>query len=112
MNAKDNLRAARLRVGKTVRQLRKQRGWTQEQLAERVGNNPRHVGQIERGEVNVGIDKLTRIASSLSVDLADLFPPNSPDHAVTLDRRDFNQLHEQLHEAFLLLERLKRGERG
>jgi transcriptional regulator with XRE-family HTH domain len=112
MNAKDNLRAARLRVGKTVRQLRKQRGWTQEQLAERVGNNPRHVGQIERGEVNVGIDKLTRIASSLSVDLADLFPPNSPDHSVTLNRRDLNQLHHQLREAFLVIERLKRGERG
>src|SRR4030095_16502571 len=112
MNAKDNLRAARLRVGKTVRQLRKQRGWTQEQLAERVGNNPRHVGQIERGEVNVGLDKLTRIASSLSVDLAYLFPPNSPDHSVTLNRRDLNQLHNQLHEAFLVIERLKRAERG
>jgi len=108
MNAKDNVRAARLRVGTTVRQLRKQRAWTQEQLAERVGSNPRHVGQIERGEVNVGIDKLTRIALALSVDLADLFPPASSDHAVTLNRRDFNQLHE----AFLLFERLKRAERG
>jgi transcriptional regulator with XRE-family HTH domain len=108
MSAKDKLRAARVRVGKTIRQLRKQRGWSQEQLAERAGNNTKHVGQIERGEVNVGIDKLTAIAASLSVDLGDLVPPNSPDHAVTLTRRDFNQLLDTL----AMLERVKRAERG
>lgn len=46
---------------------------SQEQLAEVVGNTGKHVGQIERGEVNVGLDVLSRIAAALSVDVADLF---------------------------------------
>ena len=67
------LEAVRLRVGVNVRKLRKLKGWSQEQLAARVGNTQRHIGQVERGEVNVTIDYLTVIAANLSVDPMDLF---------------------------------------
>lgn len=71
------LRAVRLRVGSNVQRLRRSHGLSQEQLAEVVGNTGKHVGQIERGEVNVGLDVLGGIAAALSVDVADLFwlPP-------------------------------------
>ena len=73
----DQLRAVRLRVGRNVQRLRRARGLSQERFAELVGNTGKHMGQVERGEVNVGIDILSRIAAALSVDVADLFavPP-------------------------------------
>jgi transcriptional regulator with XRE-family HTH domain len=66
-------RAVRTRVGRVVRRLRLLRGWSQEQLAERASRSWKHVGQIERGQVNVGLNGLSRIADALSVDIADLF---------------------------------------
>ena len=74
---RDNVRANRRRVGGNVRRLRLLRGFTQARLAELAGNSDKHVGQVERGEVNVGLDVLTRLASALAVDLADLLgqPP-------------------------------------
>jgi transcriptional regulator with XRE-family HTH domain len=71
---RDDGRAIRRRVGSTIRRLRMERALTQEGLAERVGNSWKHVGQIERGEVNVGLDVLARIAGALSVNIAELFP--------------------------------------
>lgn len=71
----EDVRAVRLRVGKQVQRLRTSRGFSQERLAELVGNTGKHIGQVERGEVNVGIDILTRIARALSVDPGDLFVP-------------------------------------
>lgn len=69
----DHLRATRIRVGSNVHRLRRARGLSQERLAELVGNSGKHVGQIERGEVNVGLDVLSRMAGALSVDVGDLF---------------------------------------
>jgi transcriptional regulator with XRE-family HTH domain len=68
-----DLRAVRLRVGRNVQRLRRSRGLSQERFAEQVGNTGKHIGQVERGEVNVGLDILARIAGALSVDVADLF---------------------------------------
>jgi transcriptional regulator with XRE-family HTH domain len=69
----EQLRAVRRRVGANIERLRRSRRLSQEQLAELAGNTSKHVGQIERGEVNVGINYLTRIARALSVDVAALF---------------------------------------
>ena len=66
-------RAVRLRVARNVQRLRGSRAISQERLAELVGNTGKHIGQIERAEVNVGLDILARIAAALSVDIADLF---------------------------------------
>jgi transcriptional regulator with XRE-family HTH domain len=102
----DNARAVRLRVGRKVRQLRRTRGFSQEQLAERAGNTHRHIGQIERGQVNVTIDILTAVAAGLSVDIVELFgsPDASGQRTYTLVQRDFEQLEQGLR----ILDRLKR----
>jgi transcriptional regulator with XRE-family HTH domain len=98
--------AVRLRVGANVRKLRKLKGWSQEQLAERVGNTHRHIGQVERGEVNVTINYLTVIATSLSVDPIDLFRVSAGDdggvYMLTQEAVD------QLEQALRVVERLKR----
>lgn len=70
---RDQQRVVRLRVGRNIRRLRQLRGLSQEGLAELAGNSWKNMGRIERGQSNVGIDVLSRVAAALSVDIADLF---------------------------------------
>lgn len=50
-----------------VRALRLARGWTQEQLAERAGVHEKFLGAVERGERNVTLRNIARIARGLGV---------------------------------------------
>jgi transcriptional regulator with XRE-family HTH domain len=59
-------------VGKRIRELRKARGLTQEGVAESAGINPKYFGSIERGEVNLSLSTLDRIAKALHVQPAAL----------------------------------------
>ena len=98
---RENLRAIRLRVGRNVQRVRKLRGLTQEALAEAVGNTSKHIGQVERGEVNVGLDILSRIAAALSIEIDDLFMQTPPrDRAGgaihLISDRDVNQMEQML----------------
>jgi transcriptional regulator with XRE-family HTH domain len=105
---RDKVREAasvRHRVGVNVRKLRKLKGWSQGQLAARVGNTQRHIGQIERGDVNVTIDYLTLIAANLSVDPADLFrasPSSGRVHMIT------DEVVDQAVQVLRVFERVKR----
>jgi transcriptional regulator with XRE-family HTH domain len=72
---RESPRAVRRRVGLQVRRLRQMRELSQEQLAEKAGSSPEHIGQVEFGKVDVHIDSLTKIANGLSVDVVDLFEP-------------------------------------
>ena len=105
----ENLRDVRLRIGRKVRQLRRSYGLTQEQLARLVGNQQKHIGQVERGQVNVSIDVLARIAERLSVDVSELVRPATSDE---IDADSYvipRQLLNQIEEALKALERVKRA---
>jgi transcriptional regulator with XRE-family HTH domain len=60
--------------GHRVRELRKQMGFSQERLASLAGVDRSYLGQLERGEKNVSLQNMAKIASALGVHLADLFP--------------------------------------
>lgn len=60
--------------GKRVRQLREERGWTQEQLAEEAGMNWLQVGHIERGASDPKLSTIIRLAKALKVAPGDLIP--------------------------------------
>ncbi|QQZ64487.1 helix-turn-helix transcriptional regulator (plasmid) [Paenibacillus sonchi] len=68
---------AKKRVGELIRLHRKMAGWTQEQLAERVGTSFSYIGALERGERNMTVDTLESIASALQIDFFDLLQPAS-----------------------------------
>jgi len=70
---RDPGRAIRTRVGRAIRRLRLLRGLSQERLAEIAGSSGKHLGAIERGDANVTLDILGRIAAALTVDPGDLF---------------------------------------
>jgi transcriptional regulator with XRE-family HTH domain len=66
------LRARRL-FGKNVRGLRERRGWSQERLAEIANLHRNYIGNVERGEQNISIDNIERIAHALGVRPEKLF---------------------------------------
>ena len=64
-------------LGNRIRQLRKERDLTQEELAELADLHPTYIGGIERGERNPSISCLLRISDGLGLELKDLLAPLS-----------------------------------
>lgn len=60
-------------LGRRIRELRKARGLTQEQLGERTGINYKYLGAVERGQENPTVKVLEKIAKVLRVELRELF---------------------------------------
>ena len=60
-------------LGVRIRDLRKSGGLTQEDLGEKAGLSCKFIGELERGEVNVSLDSLEKIAEALGVKIGDLF---------------------------------------
>jgi len=54
-------------VGKKVRELRLEAGLSQENLADKAGIHRSHMGEIERGEVDMPLSTLVRIAQTLEI---------------------------------------------
>ena len=52
-------------VATNVRRLRLARGWSQETLAEQCGLHRTYIGAIERGEGNITLHTLARLAQAL-----------------------------------------------
>lgn len=65
--------AQRAAFGRRVRELRLQQGLSQEELAHLSELDRSYVGGIERGERNVGLDNIHRVAGALSVNPTELF---------------------------------------
>jgi XRE family transcriptional regulator, regulator of sulfur utilization len=61
------------KLGIRIRTLRLARGLTQESLAERAGIHEKFVGAVERGERNITLRNVVRIARGLDVPISALF---------------------------------------
>jgi transcriptional regulator with XRE-family HTH domain len=60
------------KFGDRVRMLRKSQNLSQEQLAERSGLHRNYIGGIERGERNVALLNILRLAKALGVTPSEL----------------------------------------
>ncbi|MDQ0162718.1 helix-turn-helix domain-containing protein [Aeribacillus alveayuensis] len=65
-------------IGERIRNFRKQKGWSQEELADKASLHSTYIGQIERGEKNATIESIEKIANALEVSLEDLFKSIQP----------------------------------
>lgn len=62
----------RERVGRNLRRLRLQKGWSQEEFADRAGLHRTYVSGIERGVRNPTVTILDQLAATLKVSVAEL----------------------------------------
>ena len=60
------------KVGLNIRKYREKKDWTQEQLAFEANLHRAYIGHIERGEKNIGIKNLEKIAKALGTTCAKL----------------------------------------
>ena len=60
-------------LGRRIRALRGRRGWSQEELASVCGLHRTYMGHVERGEKNVSLSTILRVARGLGVRLPELF---------------------------------------
>jgi transcriptional regulator with XRE-family HTH domain len=60
------------KVGRVVRRLRKKLGYSQEAFAALVGVHRTYMGVVERGEANLTLESLERIAKKLDMTVAEL----------------------------------------
>jgi len=58
--------------GDAIRQRRTELGLSQEGLAEGVGCHRNYMGRIERGEQNITLDMMVRVAEALGCSIAEL----------------------------------------
>jgi transcriptional regulator with XRE-family HTH domain len=65
---------ALVKIGKKIRELRKLKGFSQENFAYEVGLDRTYMGSVERGERNIAAINLIRIAKTLKIEVGDLFP--------------------------------------
>lgn len=61
-------------IGNKIRETRKSKSISQEQLALRTAIDRSYLGRIERGEVNITVEKLYQISQTLEVDPKNLLP--------------------------------------
>jgi transcriptional regulator with XRE-family HTH domain len=66
---------ARITFATNVRRARMQLGISQEKLAELSGLHRTFVSSVERGERNISVDNMERVASALRIKLATLLTP-------------------------------------
>jgi len=59
--------------GQNVRRIRRIRGYSQEELAERAGLHRTYVGSVERGERNVSLHNIVALSRALDVPVSELF---------------------------------------
>ncbi len=62
-----------IRFGDKVREIRKEKGLSQEELSFKADLHRTYIGMIERAEKNITLVNIEKIAKALELDIKDLF---------------------------------------
>ena len=81
-------------LGKRIREERLRLKLTQEKLAEEVGVSTAYIGQIERGERSLTLDKLVKVVNRLGVTIDFLLA----DYVIATDDTSMNLLIQLMHD--------------
>lgn len=74
-------------IGEKIRIHRLSKNWTQEQLAEKSNMTASYIGQLERGEKDVRINTLEKIAHSLDMSMYELFSSDREHEAFLMKKK-------------------------
>ncbi len=61
-----------IKFGRRVKQLRKEKKWTQQDLADKSGLHKNYIGMVERGERNPSLINISKISEALLVRISEL----------------------------------------
>jgi transcriptional regulator with XRE-family HTH domain len=56
-----------MNLGDRIKQLRKEKGWGQKELANKMGSDARQISRYEKGHVTPSIDVVVKVAEALEV---------------------------------------------
>lgn len=59
-------------LGRRIKSLRRNKDYSQEQLAENAGVSAKYLGEVERGQANISLEILEKLSTSLETKLTDL----------------------------------------
>ncbi len=62
----------KLKLGRKIRETRVKEGYSQEELASRCGLHRTYISDIERGERNVSVENIEKIAKALKTEANEL----------------------------------------
>jgi len=68
----DSKKEILIKFGNRIRDIRMQRGLSQEQLAFKANLHRTYIGMIERAEKNITLENICKIAKALDIKIADL----------------------------------------
>lgn len=60
-------------IGKKIRQIRKEKGFSQEELSEKIDISPRHMCTIENGNSYPSLETFLKISQNLDIDINKFF---------------------------------------
>ncbi|HWC57645.1 MAG TPA: helix-turn-helix transcriptional regulator [Candidatus Paceibacterota bacterium] len=63
----------KLKLGKRIKEMRIRQGYSQEELASLSKLHRTYISDIERGERNVSVENIEKIAKALKIDPSELF---------------------------------------
>lgn len=96
-----DIAAIQKKLGNNIRTLRRQKGLTQEKLAEVADVNEKDLGEVEGGDRNISIEKLVKLAKALEVPPATLI---EKDYALEKPIDKLNYIFDYLREYQALAE--------
>jgi transcriptional regulator with XRE-family HTH domain len=67
----------KLDLGSRIKQLRRQKGLTQDDLAEAAGIDSKSISRLENNRFNPALDTLENLAVALNIQIQDFFTPNT-----------------------------------
>jgi len=97
-------------VGDRIRKLRREKGLSQEELGDKSDLHYTHIGAIERGEKNLSIDTLVKLAGGLNVTVNDLLVlPSKPEDIKNMKKAIITAITESSPEALKIFSDMIKG---
>jgi transcriptional regulator with XRE-family HTH domain len=94
------------KLGLRIKDLRTKRKLTQDKLSELTGMNGKHLGEVERGIINISIQNLDKIAESLGVSLLTLLDVEHHKSKAELSREIAKIVEDSTYEQVQIIHRV------
>lgn len=88
----------RLQFSRNLRKIRTSKGISQERLADMCDLHRTYVSSVERGERNITVDNMERLAEALDVDIRELLSTDDAEYSYENDKQKFDRLFPAVRE--------------